>query len=405
MCHSRIISVAYFAKLTLLLCCAAELPAETPRAPESVFREHQRAVMALAFSPDGLRLASGGDDKRVVVHELQPQPEDPATRERRSRLLLELDDSHYETRQAAYAELSAMGPESVSDLEHCLETTRSAEVRMRVRQLLMRHRLPSGVGHEGTIRDLAFSPDGKFVASAGHDDSVFLWQTLTVKPVQVLRAHSDGIWSVCYSQDGQSLMTGGGDSRINVWDTNTYQRRNSLMRHQSNVQSLALSHDGKLFASAGGFDESVVVWATASGAVLRDLKPEVGAVLSVAFHPTDSSLVIAGYSDRLVIIDVSTWEVTSTMRLPFAVIRSLSFSSDGHWLAAAGRSNAVTIVDWPQRLIAEQLGGHTEPVHAACFRASDNLLATGDDAGVVRLWALPQHFVQHDSQNGQTVVK
>jgi WD40 repeat protein len=402
MFHARNNFVVILLTLTPLPLCVSVVFGETPRAPDAVFREHQRAVMALAFSPDGSRLASGGDDKQVVVHVLRPEQEDPAVAELRTRLLRELDDSHYETRQSAYATLSAMGPESIPDLEDCLETTRSAEVRLRVRQLLVRHRLPSGVGHEGTIRDLVFSPDGKFLASAGHDDSVRLWQTATVKPVQVLRAHSDGIWSVCYSQDGQSLMTGGGDSRINVWDAHTYQRRSSLEQHHSNVQALALSPDGTLFASAGGFDESVVVWTMASASVLQQLKPDVGAVLAVAFHPTEPALVIAGYSDRLAIVDVTTWEVTSTMRLPFAVIRSLAFSADGRWLAVAGKSDVVPLVDWAERRVTEQLAGHTEPVHAACFRASDNVLASGDDAGVVRLWGVPHRVVQREEQQQTT---
>lgn len=115
-------------------------------------------------------------------------------------------------------------------------------------------------GHtNGRVWGLAFSPDGELLASAGGDHSIRIWHIAAGQTTQILKGHSDQVRSVAFFPDGRSLVSGAIDGQIKIWDLATGQEKTNLTGHTGMVQSVALTSDGRtLFSSAS--DKTIRVW-------------------------------------------------------------------------------------------------------------------------------------------------
>ncbi len=254
-------------------------------------------------------------------------------------------------------------------------------------------------GHSAAINDIAFSTDGKMIASASKDGTVRLWSTKTnlhletlkeqpdsadgVSPVNavvfsydgltlasvnsfrytnirgiqlwniktkkydsILKDHPYGVSAFAFSPDGETLATSGskGNATIDLWDTRTKKLKTTYIGHTSRVTALAFSPDGTLLASGGGErDSTVQLWDTATGEnSLMPKESSWGDVNALAFSP-DGTLLASTSGYQIEVWDVGFRQHKATLKGHSRRITSLAFTGDGNMLASAGYDQTVVL--------------------------------------------------------------
>ncbi|KAA6414866.1 MAG: hypothetical protein FRX48_01616 [Lasallia pustulata] len=196
-------------------------------------------------------------------------------------------------------------------------------------------------GHSEPVTAVAFSPDGKQLASGSHDQTVRIWDAATGATLQTLEGHSGWVDAVTFSPDGKQLASGSHDKTVRIWDAATGATLQTLEGHSDWVTAVAFSPNGKQLAS-GSYDKTVRIWDAATGATLQTLEGHSGWVDAVAFSPDGKQLASGSYDTTVRIWDAATGATLQTFEA-HTVITRLSYSSDGSIVTNCGRLDAISL--------------------------------------------------------------
>jgi WD40 repeat protein len=251
------------------------------------------------------------------------------------------------------------------------------------------------IGHLGGVDSVAFSPDGKTIASGGRDYKILLWDVASGATVRVLTGHADQVTSLAWSPDGTLLVSSSPDGTIRFWNPQTGAWLRTL---DSPAASITFSPDGKTLAS--GFGETVKLRDPQTGAELRELTVHPGSVQSLAFSPDGQRLAVGSAfgggqhgSGELTLWDVPTgvaqWSVT--LREQSRAGASVAFSPDGQMIASGGgvegTSGDLRIWDARTGALQRSLAERAGAVLSLAFSSDGQTLVSGGFASdTVRLW-------------------
>ncbi|MGA7919560.1 MAG: hypothetical protein WCA38_07790, partial [Candidatus Acidiferrales bacterium] len=250
-----------------------------------------------------------------------------------------------------------------------------------------RKELLSFVGHSSQVFAVAFSPDSQRVASGGYDNLVKVWNAQTGEQLFTLAGHNGTVSSVAFTPRGERIASGSWDHSLKVWDAFTGEEKFTLRGHNKWVSSVAFNADGGQIIS-GSRDKTVKLWDGSTGNQGVATMKEVDSVwiTTLAFHPGGRRLAAAARIGEIVMVWRPS---TGTPIGHFAGQNCVAYSPNGKRIAAGGTqqsSNVLIVWDTDNMKELLALRGHDGQVNAVAFSPNGDLVATASADATVRVW-------------------
>jgi WD40 repeat protein len=296
-------------------------------------RGHDGPVVSVAFSQDGKRIVSGGQDGTIRLWDTQAS--------------------------------------------RCLRTF---------------HLPPGGDRYSAPIAEkarevlpVAFSPDGRWIASGANDGTVIVWDAVSGEQKRKLTGHALYVAAIAFSPDGKRILSGGADSAICLWNAETGQLVHGIPAHTGVVWSVAFTARGDRFVTGDGY-KLVRLWDASTGAELRTFRGHTGEVRSVAVSPDGKTVASASDDKTVKLWDVDTEKEIRTLRGHQAPVQSVAFSADGARIVSAGSDHTLKLWDVTTGDLVVTLHGHHDTVRAVACAPDGAQVVSGGDDGMLKLW-------------------
>ena len=194
------------------------------------------------------------------------------------------------------------------------------------------------VDHMDEVKNVAFSPDGRTLAGS-EGKRIHLWEGVSGAPKTTLIGHTDDITSVAFSPDGKTLATGGQDRTVQLWNVTTGTAKGTLIGHTADIMSVAFSPDGKTLAT-GSWDKTVRLWDAISGHHKAALTGHTDVVSSVAFSPDGKTLATGSWDKTVRLWDAHSGQYQQTLIEHTKRVYQVVFSLDGKTITT-GASGSI----------------------------------------------------------------
>jgi WD40 repeat protein/predicted Ser/Thr protein kinase len=239
----------------------------------------------------------------------------------------------------------------------------------------------------GQLFGLAFSRDGRLLASGGDDRVAYVWDAATGRQLAECRGHKSKVLSVAFRGDGSRLLTASHDGTVRQWDVRTEREvEPPYDRHTAEVFAAVYSPDGERVASAG-FDRTVRLWRASDPQDQAVLRGHSGTIAALVFAPDGRRLVSASYdlAGSQGDATVRFWQAAPEATLPVLAghtdyVYPVAYSPDGRWIASGSWDRRIRLWDAATGEECAKLR-HPGVVWALAFTPDGSRLVSGGDFG------------------------
>ena len=335
---------------------------------------------SLFFSPPGIKLSPASlppikpPPEQIAPADPHPQPGAPAPLQSKPRLEHRLSRRILLYLGIGSAIVVGSGIVAVEDvLNHHSPTTAT-----NIPPLIY-------TGHSLAVYRVAWSPDGKYLASGGQDTTVQVWNAATKSTVHIYRSHHKAVWAVAWSPNGIRIASGSDDMTVQVWNARDGSNEFPYLGHQAEVDGVAWSPNGKLIASASR-DNTVQVWNAADGSIVLPYHGHNLPVYALAWSP-DGKLIASASADNTVHVwDAATGIVKHILLGHSSGVRSVAWSPDGKLIASGSQDKTARVWNASDGSLINTYHGHRNTVNGLAWSHDSKRLASGSEDFTVQLW-------------------
>ncbi len=323
------------------------------------YRGHSEEVFAVAFSPDGTRLLSSSWDMIKLW--------DTAT----GRPIATLDESDHRVHQVRSVAFSPDGMRLLSG---------SGDKTLKLWDAGNGKLVRTFEGHTGQVTSVAFSPDGTRLLSGSGDSTLGLWDAATGQLIRTIKGHSGWVRSVAFSPDGTRVLSGD-DKTLKLWDAASGKLIRSF--EANSISAVAFSPDGTRLLSAS-LDKTIKLWEP-GGKLIRTFNGHGDRITSVAFSPDGTRLLSGSWDATVKLWDALSGQAMRTLQKHAAWIQSIAVSPDGTLIVAGGGDKTLKLWDATGQPIRTFVG-HGDHVTSVAFSPDGTRLLSGSADNTIKLW-------------------
>lgn len=325
-----------------------------------VFAGHADDVNAVCWSPDGARIATASFDGTACVFEV-------ATGAR----LAVLRGHGGDVNGVAWS----------PDGERIATASDDGTARIWSWRGALLHELR---GHGDWVDQVQFSPDGELLASASLDRSARVWDVASGAERACLGAHGCTVKAVRWSPNGALLATAAYDKQIRVFERGTWRQLASLRDTRMWNRALAWGRAGRI--ATGSFGRTPVVWHIGESAARTEDRLGTPGINGLALAPDGRVAALACDDGGARLVEVATGRILRERFDHEGALLCVAWSRDGRRIAFGGWDDHVSIYSDGERSPSARLAGSGDPVNAVAFSSDGNSLALGSFMGTLTLW-------------------
>lgn len=341
------------------------------------FHTHEGMVVAVAFSPDGRVLATGGVDRTVKLS-------DARTDWDASRIQPGIGDYRGKVGHFKRLAITPDGRRLLLPNSFNYSSPGLGETTLLVWDLEESKIVQTCRGHTGWLNDVSVAPDGSRYATASDDRTARIWNAVTGQEERKLVGHAAEVTSVSFHPDGDRLATAAADGAIRLWDRATGESRRELSGHEGRVTRVTFDTTGKRLASSGQ-DQTIRVWDVETGQELATLRGHTGGVRAVAFSHNDRWIASASEDDTVRLWDAKNFQPSHVLRGHSGLVSDVAFSIDDRRVGSCGFDITVKLWDLESGAEAIALRESTDNLNCLAFHPDGRRIFTVH-GGSVRMW-------------------